>query len=361
MKPADRLSAPLDFSANDYLGLRADPRIRAAAIRGIETYGVGSGGVRDVAVGMAVVHELEARLAAFKGVGGARMVQSGYAANVGVVPLLAGPGDVVILDQNNHQSSKDGAALSRAAVVEFPHADVDALERAARRARATGAKRLLIITDGVFGVDGDIAPLADIVAVAQTFDATVMVDDAHGSGVLGAGRGTVHGLGLTALVAVQVGTASKAFGVVGGYVATSSLETLDALATARPVAYSTALPPHLAAACLAALDIIEAEPERIERLWENRHRLARGLQRAGLDIGRSATPIIPVIAGNPATAVDLGRRLRADGLQASVLVPPKVDAGQARLRLIATAAHSRTDIDRAVSLIAAAGHDVGLC
>jgi glycine C-acetyltransferase len=351
----------LDFAANDYLGLRNDPRIREAAIRGIERYGVGSGGIRDVAIGQAAVEALELRLAAFKGLAGARMLQSGYAANLSVIPLLAGADDAVILDRGNHPSSRDGARLSGAWVTEYRHADPKALESAVREARAAGAARLVIVTDGVFGMDGDIAPLPDIVRIAKAHGALVMVDDAHGSGVLGAGRGTVAHFGLTASVDVQVGTASKAFGVIGGYVATDSLEVLEALSGARALTHSTALPAHLADACLVALDIIDAEPERVARLWDNRHRLARGLQQAGLDIGASATPIVPVIVGAPQIAMRLGERLRADGLLASVLVPPKVGAAQSRLRLIATAAHSSADIDLAVGLIAAAGRAAGLC
>ena len=356
----DREAAVLDFAANDYLGLRNHPRIRAAASRGIETYGVGSGGVRDVAIGLPAVHELEERLASFKRVAGARMLQSGYAANISTIPLLVGPEDTVILDHNNHPSSRDGALLSGATVLEYRHADVDALADAVRGARRATGARLLIATDGVFGMDGDIAPLPDIVSVARSFDATVLVDDAHGSGVLGGGRGTVAHFGLTGSVAVQVGTASKAFGVVGGYVATTSNEILDSLAGARTLTHSTALPGHLALACIAALDIIEDEPERIERLWANRHRLAGGLQDAGLDIGCSATPIIPIVCGTPEIATSLGQRLRADGVLASVLVPPKVLPEQARLRLIATATLSSADIDRAVALIAAAAREVGL-
>jgi glycine C-acetyltransferase len=357
----DRTSATLDFAANDYLGLRNHPRIRQAAIQGIERYGVGSGGIRDVAIGLASIEALEQRLASFKGLAGARMFQSGYAANIGVIPLLAGPGDAVILDRNTHPSSRDGARLSGASVAEYRHADPAALEEAVRDAAEAGSTRVVIVTDGVFGMDGDIAPLPDIVRIAKANGALVLVDDAHGSGVLGAGRGTAAHFGLTDSVDVQVGTASKAFGVIGGYVATDSREILEALAGARTVTHSTALPAHLADACLVALEIIEAEPERVARLWDNRHRLARGLQHAGLDIGSSATPIVPVIAGLPEVAMRLGERLRADGLLASVLVPPKVGADQSRLRLIATAAHAPADIDLAVRLIAAAGREARLC
>jgi len=343
----------VDLSSNDYLGLRNDPRVREAAIRGIERFGVGSGGAREVAVGMGVVHELEARLARYKRVPNVRMAQSGYAANIGIVPALVGPGDVVILDRQAHRSSADGALLSGATVATYPHADVAALAEAVRSA-ASRSRKVLIVTDGVFGLSGDIAPLPAIVEIAERSGALVMVDDAHGSGVLGQGRGTVAHFGLVERVGVQVGTASKAMGVLGGYVAMFSDEVAERFETSRTVTHSTALPPHLAAACLAALDIMEMEPERNERLWANRRRLAEGLVAAGIDTGPSETPIVPVIVRDPARAIALGKKVRAQGVLAGVLVPPKVAPSEARLRLIATAAHSPTDIDRAVSVIVGA-------
>jgi glycine C-acetyltransferase len=343
----------VDLSSNDYLGLRNDPRVREAAIRGIERYGVGSGGAREVAVGMGVVHELEARLARYKGVPNVRMAQSGYAANIGVVPALVGPGDVVILDRQAHRSSADGAMLSGATVATYPHADVAALAEAVSTA-AGRSRKVLIVTDGVFGLSGDIAPLPAIVKIAERSGALVMVDDAHGSGVLGQGRGTVAHFGLVERVGVQVGTASKAMGVLGGYVAMFSDEVAERFETSRTVTHSTALPPHLAAACLASLDIMEMEPERNERLWANRRRLAEGLVAAGIDIGPSETPIVPVIVRDPARAIALGKKVRAQGVLAGVLVPPKVAPNEARLRLIATAAHFPADIDLAVSIIVGA-------
>ena len=350
---AEGPSVAVDLSSNDYLGLRNDPRVRAAAIRGIERYGVGSGGAREVAVGMGVVYELEARLARYKGVPNVRMAQSGYAANIGVVPALVGPGDAVILDCQAHRSSADGALLSGATVSTYPHADVAALAEAVTAAAAR-SRKVLIVTDGVFGLSGDIAPLPAIVEIAERSGALVMVDDAHGSGVLGHGRGTVVHFGLVERVGVQVGTASKAMGVLGGYVAMFSDDVAERFAESRPVTHSTALPPHLAAACLASLDIMEMEPERNERLWANRRRLAEGLTAAGIDIGPSETPIVPVILRDPTRAIALGKQIRAKGLVASVLVPPKVAPAEARLRLIATAAHSPADIDRAVSIIVGA-------
>src|SRR6266545_1439522 len=347
----------VDLSSNDYLGLRNDPRVRAAAIRGIERYGVGSGGAREVAVGMGVVHELEARLARYKGVPNVRMAQSGYAANIGVVPALVGPGDVVILDRQAHRSSADGARLSGATVSTYPHADMAALAEAVRSA-AGRSHKVLIVTDGVFGLSGDVAPLPAIVEIAEQSGALVMVDDAHGSGVLGHGRGTVAHFGLVERVGVQVGTASKAMGVLGGYVAMFSDEVAARFGESRPVTHSTALPPHLAAACLASLDIMEMEPERNERLWANRRRLAEGLTAAGIDIGPSETPIVPVILRDPAQTIALGNKIRAKGVVAGVLVPPKVAPHEARLRLIATAAHSPADIDLAVSTIVGATRSI---
>jgi glycine C-acetyltransferase len=356
----ERVVSGLDFSTNDYLGLRNDPRVRAAAISGIEEFGVGSGGAREVAAGTALIRELERRIVLFKGTRGAWMVQSGYVANMGVVPVLVGPGDFVFLDRQNHQSTKDGALLSGASVVVYAHADAGALARELKKSAPSAPSRTLIITDGVFGLTGDIAPLREIVEAADRYGAMVMVDDAHGSGVLGRGRGTVAHLGLTERVAVQVGTASKAMGVLGGYVTVMSEEILERFADARPMTHSTALPAHLAAACLAALDIIETEPERIDRLWANRERFATGLVGAGLDIGLSQTPIVPIAAGTPATALELGRRLRSRGVLASVHVPPKVQPEQSRLRFTVTTDHTVANIDLAVSLIAETARDLGI-
>jgi glycine C-acetyltransferase len=353
-------SATVDLSSNDYLGLRNDARVRAAAIRGIERYGVGSGGAREIAVGLGVVHELEERLARYKGVPTVRMAQSGYAANLGIVPTLVGAGDVVIHDRQVHRSSIDGAVLSGATVVSYPHVDMEALEAAARAAAADHRGRILIATDGVFGLSGDIAPLDRIVEIAERVNAMVLVDDAHGSGVTGHGRGTVAQFGLVDRIGVQVGTASKAMGVLGGYVAMFSDEVAARFADSRPMMHSTALPPHLASACLASLDIMETEPERNDRLWANRRRLADGLIAAGIDIGPSQTPIVPVILRDPARAIVLGKRIREQGVLASVLIPPKVAPEESRLRLIASAAHSLAEIDLAVSIIADASRSLRL-
>jgi 8-amino-7-oxononanoate synthase len=359
-RSVEREVSGLDFSTNDYLGLRNDPRVRAAAIAGIEEFGVGSGGAREVAAGTALIRELERRIVLFKGTRGAWMVQSGYVANMGVVPVLVGPGDLVFLDRQNHQSTKDGALLSGASVVIYPHADVDALERELKKSASSAPGKTLIVTDGVFGLTGDIAPLPEIIEAAERHGAMVMVDDAHGSGVLGRGRGTVAHFGLTERVAVQVGTASKAMGVLGGYVTVMSEEILERFADARPMTHSTALPAHLAAACLTALDVIEAEPQRIDRLWANRERFAAGLVAAGLDIGCSQTPILPIPAGTPETTIELGRRLRSRGVLASVHVPPKVQPEQSRLRFTVTTDHTAANIDLAVSLIAEAARDLGI-
>jgi len=357
---AGRGLSGLDFSTNDYLGLRNDPRVRAAAIQGIQEFGVGSGGAREVAAGTGIIKELERRIALFKGTRGAWMVQSGYVANMGVVPVLVGPGDFVFLDRQNHQSTKDGAVLSGASVATYPHADAAALARELKNAALRAPSKTLVITDGVFGLIGDIAPLPDIVEVAERYGAMVMVDDAHGSGVLGRGRGTAAHFGLTDRIDVQVGTTSKAMGVLGGYVTAISDEILQRFADARPVTHSTALPAHLAAACLVALDIIEGEPERIDRLWMNRERFVAGLAAAGLDIGGSATPIVPIVAGTPEKAVELGTRLRARGVLASVLVPPKVEPERSRLRFTVTAEHTAAKIDLAVSIVAEVARDLGI-
>ena len=357
---SDGSTSVVDLSSNDYLGLRNDPRVRAAAIRGIEQYGVGSGGAREIAVGMGVVRELEERLARYKGVPTVRVVQSGYVANLDVMPSLAGPGDVVILDREVHRSSADGAMLSGATVVRYAHADMRSLEEAVSSARNRGSHKVVVVTDGVFGLSGDIAPLPEIVAIAERYGAEVVVDDAHGSGVLGHGRGTVAHFGLEGRIGVQVGTASKAMGVLGGYVAMYSDEVVARFAESRTVTHSTALPPHLAAACLASLDIIESEPERNDRLWVNRRRLVEGLASAGIDIGLSRTPIVPVIVRDAARTIALGKRIRDAGVLASILVPPKVEPGESRLRLIATSVHTPAEIDLAVSIIADASRSLAL-
>lgn len=326
----------------------------AAALRALELHGVGAGGGRGVAAGTEVHAELERRLAAFKGTAAARVYQSGYAANTGVIPLLAGAGDAVILDERNHQSSRDGATLSGAQVHTYAHADVTALERVLASV-AGAARRMLIVTDGVFGVDGDVAPLGAIVAAAERFGARVLVDDAHGTGVLGDGHGTVAAAGLQTAIAVQVGTLSKALGSLGGFVATSDGELIARWSSARPEVYSSALPAHLAAAALTALDILEREPERVAALWRNRQALEAGLRRAGADLAPSASAILSLKAGAAARAIALGERLRASGLRASVVLPPRVAEGAARLRFLSSAAHSADDVDRAVAGVAAAG------
>jgi glycine C-acetyltransferase len=266
----------------------------------------------------------------------------------------------VILDREVHRSSADGAVLSGAAVVRYAHADVRSLEEAVSTARARGLRKVIIVTDGVFGLSGAIAPLPEIVAIAERYGAEVLVDDAHGSGVLGHGRGTVAHFGLEGRIGVQVGTASKAMGVLGGYVAMFSDEVVARFADSRTMTHSTALPPHLAAACLASLDIIESEPERNDRLWMNRRRLAEGLASAGIDIGPSQTPIVPVIVRDAALTIALGARIRAAGVLASILVPPKVAPEQSRLRLIATSAHTLVEMDLAVSIIADASRSLAL-
>jgi glycine C-acetyltransferase len=348
----------VDLSSNDYLGLRNDARVRAAAIRGIQQFGVGSGGVRDVAVGIAAIREFEERLAAFKSARAVLAVQSGYVANLGIVPVLVGRGDVIFLDQQAHRSSADAAVLSGATVVTYGHADMTALSAALASTRRERDTRWLIATDGVFGQGGDIAPLPEIVELAERHGADVLVDDAHGTGVLGRGRGTVAHFGLTERVAVQVGTASKALGVVGGYVAAPSPEVIARFAESRPVTHSTALPPHLALACIAALDVIEKEPQRVDRLWQNRELLAKGFTSAGMDIGPSETPIVPILVGDRDRTTTLAARMRAAGVTAGVLVPPKVAPEASRLRFTATANHSTAEIKRVVAVVSEAARSI---
>ncbi len=360
--------ACISFSSNDYLGLTHHPRLRAAALAAVQSYGAGSGAVRTIAGTMSLHEELEATLARFKHTQAVLSFPSGFSANTGVIPTITGEADLIVSDSLNHASIIDGMRLSKAPRVVYPHADVGALREAlvlARshgRADGNGAHRLiLIVTDGVFSMDGDIAPLPGIVAAAEEFGAAVMVDDAHASGVLGAaGRGTVDHFGLHGRVAVQVGTLSKAVGVLGGYVA-GSQDLHDLLVQrARPFLFSTSAPPAVAAACLEAIHVLEEEPELHERLWANTRRFKAELGRLGFDIGVSETPITPVMMGDSATAGHFSDRLFDEGIFAQPIVFPTVALDKARIRTIVTAAHTDAHLDQALAAFDRIGHELGL-
>jgi glycine C-acetyltransferase len=358
----------ISLSSNDYLGLTHHPRLRDAALAAVAEYGVGSGAVRTIAGTMTLHESLEAELAAFKGTEAVLTFQSGFSANTGVIPTLTGEADLIVSDALNHASIIDGMRLSKAPRKVFPHRDVEALREILRDAtehgRPDGAgpyRLILVVTDGVFSMDGDIAPLPGIVDAAEAFGAAVFVDDAHASGVLGRnGRGSVDHFGLHGRVAIQVGTLSKAVGVLGGYVA-GSQDLRDLLVQrARPFLFSTSHPPAVAAACREAIRVMEDETWRIERLWSSTRRFKAELARLGFDTGRSETPITPVIVGDSEAAIRFSDQLFEEGVFATSVVFPTVALDQARLRTIVTAALTDEHLDRALEAFARVGRELGL-
>jgi len=358
----------ISLSSNDYLGLTHHPRLREAVLQAVREFGVGSGAVRTIAGTMSMHQQLEAELAAFKGTPAVLTFQSGFTANTGVIPVVTGEQDLIVSDALNHASIIDGMRLSRAPRKIYPHGDVAALREVLREARETGRadgagrhRLILVVTDGVFSMDGDIAPLPGIVEAAEAYGAAVMVDDAHASGVLGRhGRGTVDHFGLHGRVAIQVGTLSKAVGSLGGYVA-GSLALRELLTQrARPFLFSTSHPPAVVAACREALRVMQEEPELQERLWANTARFKAGLTRLGFDTGRSETPITPVMMGDSETAGRFSDRLLDEGVFAQPVVFPTVAIDKARLRTIVTAAHADEQLDRALEAFDTVGHELGL-
>jgi len=352
----------LNFCSNNYLGLANHPRLVAAAHAALDRFGVGPGAVRTIAGTLTLHDQLEERLARFKGVPAAISLQSGFAANLGTIAALVGEGDAVISDELNHASIVDGVRLTKAARSIYRHADPTDLERAIREAREAGARQVLVITDGVFSMDGDIAPLDAIVAVAEPHEALVMVDDAHGEGVLGrGGRGIVDHFGLHGRVDVEVGTMSKAFGVMGGYVAGSEVLVEWLRQRARPFLFSSALTAADVAACLAAVDLLEESTELVDRLWDNARRFKEMMSAAGFDIGVSTTPITPVMLGEAALAQQVSRRLFDDeAVFAQAIGFPTVPRGKARLRVMVSAAHSVEDLERGAAAFTRVARDLGL-
>jgi glycine C-acetyltransferase len=358
----------ISLSSNDYLGLTHHPRLREAAIAAVREFGVGSGAVRTIAGTMTLHEALESDLAEFKHTEAVLTFQSGFTANTGVIPTVTGEADLIVSDALNHASIIDGMRLSKAPRKVFPHKDVAALEEilreASERGRPDGSgpyRSILVVTDGVFSMDGDIAPLPGIVEAAERHGAAVFVDDAHASGVLGkAGRGSVSHFGLEGRVQIQVGTLSKAVGVLGGYVAGS--EALRDLLTqrARPFLFSTSHPPADAAACREAIKVMQDEPWLIERLWASTKRFKAELVRLGFDTGRSETPITPIIVGDPDAAIRFSNRLFEEGVFATSVVFPTVAIDQSRLRTIVTAALTDDQLDRALETFARVGRELGL-
>ncbi|HTC37068.1 MAG TPA: glycine C-acetyltransferase [Bryobacteraceae bacterium] len=341
----------INLASNNYLGLTTHPRLRDAALEATRRYGVGSGAVRTISGTMSLHMQLEERIARFKHVEACVVFQSGFAANAGTVAAVLTPEDHIVSDELNHASIIDGCRLSRAKIHVFPHKDTAAAER--KLADLDGQPgRKLLITDGVFSMDGDIGPLPALVEIAERHGAIMMIDDAHSSGVLGRnGRGTVDHFGLHGRVDVQVGTLSKAIGVLGGYVC-GSADLIEFLYhRARPFLFSTSHPPAVAAACLAAFDILEQEPERIEKLWANTRYFKGMLASAGFDTGASETPITPILVGEAKTAHAYSAALFENGLLATGIGFPTVPEGRARIRTIVTATHTREMLDRAAEIL----------
>ena len=349
----------VNLSSNNYLGLTTHPKLRQAALKATEDFGVGTGSVRTIAGTMEMHMELERRLADFKKVEKVVVFQSGFAANAGTVSAILTKEDVVISDELNHASIIDGCRLSRATIKVFPHKDVDAARKIIKDLPAS--QRKLLITDGVFSMDGDLGPLPALCDLAEETGCIMMVDDAHASGVFGKnGRGTVDHFDMHGRVDIQVGTLSKAIGALGGYVAgnTNLIEFL--YHRARPFLFSTSHPPSVVLACMAALDVLLDEPEIIERLWDNTRFFKEGLHRLGFNTGLSESPITPVIAGEGAKAMLLSDKLFERGVFAQGIAFPTVARDKARVRTIVTATHTREDLQYALDAFAAVGREIGL-
>jgi len=350
----------INLASNNYLGLTTHPKLREAALEATRRYGVGSGAVRTISGTMSLHMQLEERIARFKNVEACVVFQSGFAANAGTVAAILTPEDHIISDELNHASIIDGCRLSRAKIHVFPHKDTAAAEQKLAALEGQPGRKLLI-TDGVFSMDGDIGPLPGLVEAAEKHGAIMMVDDAHSSGVLGRnGRGTVDHFGLHGRVQVQVGTLSKAIGVLGGYVCGSRALIEFLYHRARPFLFSTSHPPAVAASCIAAFDVLEEEPERIQNLWDNTKYFKQGLKASGFNTGVSETPITPVIVGEARTAHALSAALFEEGVLATGIGFPTVAAGKARVRTIVTATHTREELDTALAVLGRVGKKLGI-
>ena len=354
----------LMFCSNNYLGLSNHPKLKEAAVRAVETHGAGSGSVRPIAGNMDLHIELERRLAKFKEAESSLVYQTGFAANAGLIPQLAGKGDVIVSDELNHGSIIDGVRLSAAERRVYKHADVADLQRVLDEVEKASPpfRRILIITDGVFSMDGDIAPLDKVAALGAEHGAMVYVDDAHGEGVLGkGGRGIVSHFDLPrSKVQVEMGTFSKAFGVVGGHVSGSRDLVNFAYNKSRTWLLSGSHPPAVAAACLAAVDVLENEPQHVQRLWDNTRYFKKAMKDLGFDIGRSETPITPVMVGESGKAKKLSSRLYELGVFALPIVYPMVAQGKARIRTIMNAALTKEDIDFAIGAFETASRELAI-
>jgi len=349
----------LNFSSNNYLGLANHPRLVEAANRAMDTHGVGPAAVRSIAGTMDLHLELEERLARFKGVEAAVTFQSGFMANLATIPALVGRGDVIFSDQLNHASIIDGCRLSRAQIVAYEHNNPDDLRK--KIAETTEYNRRLIVTDGVFSMDGDIAPLPEIAAIASEHGILLMVDDAHGEGVLGrGGRGIVDHFGLHGQVDVEIGTLSKAFGVVGGVVAGNKVIVDWLRQRGRPFLFSSAMAVPDVAANIAAVELLEESTELVDRLWSNAEYFKQGMQSLGFDTGQTQTPIVPVMLGEAPLAQQFSRRMFEEGVFVMAIGYPTVPHGKARLRVMNSATHSRDDLDMALERFARVGRELGV-
>jgi glycine C-acetyltransferase len=350
----------LNFCSNNYLGLANHPQIVAAAKKAADDMGVGPAAVRSIAGTTSLHLELEKRLAAFKGVEAAITFQSGFNANLATIPALVGKEDVIFSDRLNHASIIDGCRLSAAKILPYEHCDVASLESIIKE-NLSQYQRAIIITDGVFSMDGDVAPLDRIYAVANMYDVLLMVDDAHGEGVLGrGGRGIVDQFGLHGRVDVEVGTLSKAFGVMGGVVAGNAVIIEWLRQRGRPFLFSSAVTAPDAAACIAALDLLEESTELVDRLWENARYFKAGMKTLGFNTGLSTTPITPVMLGEAPLAQQFSRELFDEGVFAMALGFPTVPQGKARIRVMISAAHTQQDLDKGLEAFAKIGRKLGV-
>ncbi len=350
----------LNFCTNNYLGLANHPKLKQAAESAVERWGVGPAAVRSIAGTQDLHVELERRLAAFKGVEDALFVQSGFCANQSAIPPLVGKEDVIFSDRLNHASIIDGARLSSAKIIVYEHCDPEDAERKICD-NLPSFRRGLLVTDGVFSMDGDVAPLDKLTAVADKYGVLTMVDDAHGEGVLGrGGRGAVDHFGLQGVFDVEIGTLSKAFGVVGGVIAGKKIIVDYLRQKARPFLFSSATTPADTAACLAAVDLLEESEERVQKLWDNARYFGGEMKRLGFDTGHSQTPIVPVMLGEVTLARQFSRTLFENGVFAMAIGFPTVPKGLARIRVMNTAAHSREDLDQGLDAFAKVGKQLGV-
>jgi glycine C-acetyltransferase len=351
----------LNFCSNNYLGLANHPRILAAARAAMEKYGLGPAAVRSIAGTMELHLELERRLAAFKGAEACITFQSGFTANLATVPALVGKEDVIFSDELNHASIIDGCRLSGAKIVRYKHNDVESLRAVIAAEKQTGFRRAMIITDGVFSMDGDVAPLPDILKVAEDEGYILMVDDAHGEGVLGkGGRGIVDHFGLHHKVDVEIGTLSKAFGAVGGCVAGEATVIEWLRQRGRPFLFSSAMTVPDVAACLAAIDLLEESTELVDRLWDNARYFKAEMKSLGFDTGLSTTPITPVILGEAQLAQQFSQAMFENGVFAMAIGFPTVPKGKARIRVMISAAHTKDDLDKGLEAFAKVGRELGV-